>query len=104
MEYGYQGLDSGSKVTYLLKGIRYDKLSTAVAAVRAHPDNYEKDFDAVVIFFTQYMDKRAPTPSVKVGSVMQTSPTKQQKTNASHVTFKGKIELKKYSRDEYNLM
>ena len=47
-------------------------MSTAVAAVRAHPDRYEKDFDAVVTFFTQYIDKKAPTPSVKVASVTQT--------------------------------
>ena len=38
MEYGYQGFDPGSKVRYLLKGIRCDKLSTAVTAVRVHPD------------------------------------------------------------------
>ena len=48
----YQGLDTGSKVIYLLNSIRYEKLSTAVAAVRAHPDKYEKDFDAVVAFLT----------------------------------------------------
>ena len=47
IEYGYQGLD------YLLNGIRCDKLSTAVATVRVHPDKYEKDFDAVVAFLTK---------------------------------------------------
>ena len=45
---------------------------TAVAAVRAHPDRYEKDFDAVVAFLTQYIDKKTPTLSVKVASVTQT--------------------------------
>ena len=53
VEYGYQGLDLGSKVQFLLNGIRCDKLSTAVAAVRVHPDKYEKNFDAVVAFLTQ---------------------------------------------------
>ena len=48
MEYGYQSLDQGSKVQYLLNCIRCDKLSMVVATVRAHPDKYEKDFDAVV--------------------------------------------------------
>ena len=90
-EYGYQGLDPGSKVRYLLNDIRCDKLSTAVTAVRVQSNKYEKDFDAVVTFLTQYIDKRAPTASVKVVSVTQTRPVKQQKTNASHVTFKGKI-------------
>ena len=69
MEYGYQGLDLGSNVRYLLNGNNCDKLSTAVAAARAHPDKYEKDFDAVVACLTQYFDKRAPTLRVKVASV-----------------------------------
>ena len=66
MEYGYQELDPGSKVRYLLNGVRCDKLSTVVVAVRVHSDKYEKDFDAVSAFLTQYIDKRAPTPSVNV--------------------------------------
>ena len=61
MEYGYQGLDPGSKVQYLLNSMRCDKLSTAVATVRANPDKYQKDFDTVVAFLTQYVDKKAPT-------------------------------------------
>ena len=104
MEYGYQGLDTGLKVTYLLNGIRCDKLSTAVTAVRAHSDKYKKDLDSVVTFLTQYIDKRAPTLSVKVASVMQTRPAKWHKTNASYGTFKGKIELKKYTQEEYESM
>ena len=77
-------------------------MSTAVATVRAHPDKYKKDFDAVVAFLTQYIDKKAPTPSVKVASVTQTRPAKRQKTSASPSTFRGKFELKKYSREEYD--
>ena len=79
-------------------------MSTAVATVRAHPDRYEKDFDAVVAFLSLYIDKKAPTPSVKVTSVTQTRPAKRQKTSTSHSTFKGKIKLKKYSQDEYDSM
>ena len=71
MEYGYQWLDLVSKVWYLLNGIRCDKLSTPVATVRAHPDRYNKDFDAVVTFLSQYIDKKAPT------SVTQTRPAKR---------------------------
>ena len=52
MEYGYQGLDPGLKVRYLLNDIRCDKLSTAVVTVRAHPDMYEKNFNTVVTFLT----------------------------------------------------
>ena len=52
----------------------------------------------------QYIDQRAPTPSVKVTSVTQTRPAKQQKPSASHGIFKQKIELKKNSREEYDSM
>ena len=40
--------------------------------------------------------------SAKVESVMHTRPAKWQKINTSPGTFKGKIELKKYSREEYD--
>ena len=68
IKYVYQGLNPGSKVEYLLNGIRCDTFSTAVDAVRVHPDKYEKDFNVVVTFLTQYIDKREPTLSVKVAS------------------------------------
>ena len=80
MEYGYQGLNPGSKVKYLLNGFRCDKLFTAVAIVRAHPDKYKKDFDAVVAFLG--INKIALTPSVKIVSVGQSRPSKQQRTRA----------------------
>ena len=102
MEYRYQGLDQGSKVRYLLNGIRCDTLSTAVAAVRVHSDKYENYFDPVVTFLTHYINKRSTTPSLKVSSVMQTRPTNWQMINAGHCTFKGKIELKKNSQEEYD--
>ena len=77
-------------------------MPTTVAAVRAQPDKYEKDFDAVVASLTHYIDKKAPTPSVKVASVTHTKPAKRQKTSTSCSTFRGEIELKKYSREEYD--
>ena len=49
-------------------------MSTAVATVRAHPDKYKKDFDTVVAFLTQYVDRKAPTLSVKVASVLENPP------------------------------
>ena len=104
MEYGYQRLDPGSKVRYLLNGIWCDRLSTAVTTVKAHPDKYMKDFDKAVAFITQDINKSALTPSVKSASVGQNRPAKQQKTTTTHGTFKTKIELKKYSREEYDSM
>ena len=79
-------------------------MSTAVATVRAHLDKYEKDFDTVVAFLTQYIDKRAPTPCMKVASVTYIRPAKWQKTSSSRGIFKGKIGLKKYSQEEYDSM
>ena len=79
-------------------------MSTAVVTVRAHPDKYKKDFDAVVAFVTQYIDKRAPILNVKVAFVTQTRPAKRQKTSAGRGTFKGKIKLKKFSEKEYDSM
>ena len=51
-------------------------MSTAVATVRAHPDKYKKDFDAVVAFFGQYINNKAPNPHVKVASLGQNRPIK----------------------------
>ena len=70
-------------------------MSTAIATVRAHPDRYENDFDAVVAFLSQNIDKKAPTHSVKGASVTQTRPAKRQKTSTSCITFKGMITCKK---------
>ena len=41
---------------------------------------------------------------MKVASVIQTRSAKRQKTSASCSTVRGKIELKKYSREEYESM
>ena len=38
-------------------------MSTAVATVKVHPDEYKKDFEAVVPFLNRYIDKRAPSQS-----------------------------------------
>ena len=41
---------------------------------------------------------------MKVASVRQSRPAKREETSAVHDTFKGKVELKKYSREEYDSM
>ena len=77
-------------------------MSTTVVTVWAHPDKYEKDFNAVAAILTRYIDKRAPTLSVKVTSVGQTRPDKWQMTSDSHGISKGKVEFKKHSSEEYD--
>ena len=84
--------------------IRCDKLSMAIATVRTHPDKCEKDFYTDVFFFTQYIDKQGPTPSVKIVSAAQTRPAKRHKNSIAHESFKRKIDLKKYCREEYDSM
>ena len=69
LKYGYQGLDPGSKVLYLLNGIRCDKLSTVVATVRVHPDKYTKNFDSAVTFLAWYINKISPMLSLNITSV-----------------------------------
>ena len=74
-----------------LNGIRCVKFSTAVTTLRAHPDRYEKDFDAVIAILAQYINKRAPTLSVKIVSLGQNRPAKWQRTSTTSGAFKGKI-------------
>ena len=69
----------------------------------SNSDKYERDFNAVVAFPTQYIDKRGPTPSVIV-FITKTRPSKMQKTSASFGTFKGKIEFRKYSWEQCDSM
>ena len=57
-KYGYQDLDLVSKVCYLLSSIKCDKLFTAIATVKAHPDRYKKYFDAVITFLMQYIKSK----------------------------------------------
>ena len=78
-------------------------MSTTISAARAHPDKYESDFDAVVAFFSHYIDKDRLTPSVKDVSIGQTRSIKRQETRPTQGTLKVKIKLKKYFMKEYDL-
>ena len=55
MEHGFQCLDPGMKIHQMFNGIRCDNLPTMIARVGKHPDNYEKDFYAVVIYLLHYI-------------------------------------------------
>ena len=88
----------------MLNDIRCDKLSTSVVTVRSCPDKYEKDFDTVVAFLTQYINKKRPAPSVQGSSVTQTRPAQWQKTSTIHGTFKEKLGLKKNFIEDYDLI
>ena len=79
-------------------------MSIAAATVKAHADRYKKDFDVVVAYLLQYVEKHGPTMSVNVVSVTQSRPAKRQKSDEAHGTFKGRIELKECSMEQYNSM
>ena len=66
--------------------IRCDKLSTTVAAVRAHPDEYEKDFDAVA-YLLPIINMHGPMLSIEVASITYSRPVKRQKTSPVYGTF-----------------
>ena len=87
-----------------MNGISCGNLFTAATTARVHSDKYEKDNNAVVTFLTQYIERRGPSPSVKLTYVAQARPAKWQKTSTSPGTFSGNIELKKYSREEFDSM
>ena len=91
-----------SRIKSLIPVEWHNKLSRAVAMVREQTDKYEKDFGSCHLSHSE--NKTALTPNVRVSSVAQTRPAKWQKANTSHSTFKGKIEFKKYSREEYDSM
>ena len=65
---------SMDKTHHLLNGIECDKMSTAVAAVRAHLDRYENNFGEAVDFHSQYVDEQGPTISFMVESLNQNIP------------------------------
>ena len=48
------------KVCHLLPGIQCRKISTTVAAVKAHPDKNERDFQAAVVYLFKDAEKRGP--------------------------------------------
>ena len=73
-----------------------------VLDVTSYPQQSMQSGCTKVTFLTQYIDKRAPTVSVKVTSIMQTRPAKQQKTNTRCGAIKGKIQLKKYAGVDYD--
>ena len=56
-------------------------MSKEIAKAREHPNKYKNNFDAVVTYHLEYIDKQGQTPSVKVASIVQTRSTKRQKTS-----------------------
>ena len=49
-----------------MNGIKCNKLSIVVTTVSAYPNSNEKDFNDVITFFIQYINKRTLILSVKL--------------------------------------
>ena len=81
------------KVHHVLNEIRWEKTSTEGITVKAHPDRYEKEIDAVVAYLSQYVKKWQPTMSVEVSSIAQGWPNKIQKNSETFSTIRGRSEL-----------
>ena len=56
---GYSGMDEGTKVCHVLKGIKSTELEAVVNAVWVQPKNYGKEFDVAVSYLSQMVTKRA---------------------------------------------
>ena len=49
-DYGYSGMDNGTKVSHFLQGIKSTELEAAVNAVWAQPEKYGSEFELCLIW------------------------------------------------------
>ena len=97
-EYKYQRLDPEIQVCHLSNGISVwqDIYSNVIA--KAHPDKYDKNFDALLACLFQHVEKQGPMMNAKVASVSWLRLVKRQKISQAHRTIRRGIELTKYSK------
>ena len=63
-DYGYSGIDNGTKVSHFLQGIKINELEAAVNNVPDQPEKHDTDFDAMVSYLGQMaMEKGASMQS-----------------------------------------
>ena len=92
-DYGYSGMDNGTKVRHVLQVIKCSELEAAVHVVRAHPEKYGMDFDTVVSYLGQMVTKK--------GLIMQSvwiATTRSQPMRPEVAAFMENLECKKYSK------
>ena len=98
-DYGYSGMDNGSKVCHFLQGIKSSELEAMVNVVHAQPEMYGTDFDVVVSYLGQMVTRK--------GLIMQSvqiATTKSQTVRHKVLAFMGKVECKKYPKAVWNSM
>ena len=57
-EYGYSGMNNGTKVHHFLQGIKSPELEVMINVVCSQPEKYGTDFDAVVLSGSDGHNKR----------------------------------------------
>ena len=56
LDHGYKGIDDGTKVRFLLDGIKSDKLNTVKAQIFSSPE-FQTDFDRCVDLFKSFLEQ-----------------------------------------------
>ena len=92
-DFGYSGMDNGTKVCHFLQGIKFTELEAAVNVVWAQPEKYGTDFDATMSCLGQ--------TAMKKGTSMQSvhfARTRSKPVKPKVVAFMGKVKCKKCTR------
>ena len=103
MKNGYQGLNARSRVQYLLNRYQVWEVVHNSCCSKGTTRQVWERFQYISCLSHQKCQQESNSTE-KVSIVSKTRLAKLQKTNATHGTFKRYIELKKYSREEYNSM
>ena len=96
-DYGYGGMDNGTKVSHSLQGIKSSELEAVVYVVNAQPERYGTDFDAVASYLGQIVTKE--------GLIMQSvqiANTGSKPVRPRVAAFMRKVECKKYPKAVWN--
>ena len=60
-DYGYSGMENGTKVHHFLQDIESPELEAVVNVVQAQPEKYGTDFDATMSYLGQMVLKKSLT-------------------------------------------
>ena len=58
IDYGFSGMDNGTKFNHFLQGIKNNKLKAGVNVVWAQPEKYGTNFDATISYLDQKVMKK----------------------------------------------
>ena len=89
--YGYSGMNNGTKVCHFLQSIKSPQLDVVVNDVCAHSEKYGTDFDATMSYLGQMVAKK--------GLIMQSvwfEKTGNQLVRPKVAAYTGEVECKKY--------